>query len=103
MGRRVGAACSPDKVGSSQGRPRRGVGVAVRWGGRLHGGERWKASSVLPPTRSVEDNNIDIHSYKHVHDETPTKTYVNMDIQSTILYMTKHIGGTYGQMRTDGV
>ena len=54
MGRRVGAACSPDKVGSSRGRPRQGVGVVVRWGGRLHGGERRKASSVLPPTRSVE-------------------------------------------------
>ena len=25
----------------------------VRWGGRLHGGERRKASSVLPPTRAV--------------------------------------------------
>ena len=54
MGRRVGAACSPDKVGSSRGRPRQGAGVAVRWGGRLHGGERRKASSVLPPTRAVE-------------------------------------------------
>ena len=54
MGRRVGAACSPDKEGSSRGRPRRGAGVAVQWGGRLHGGERRKASSVLPPTRSVE-------------------------------------------------
>ena len=28
--------------------------MAVRWGGRLHGGERRKASSVLPPTRAVE-------------------------------------------------
>ena len=34
--------------------------------------------------------NMDIHSYKDVHDETHTKTYVNMDIQSTKLYMTKH-------------
>ena len=56
MGRRVGAACSPDKAGSSQSRPRRGAGVAVRWGGRLHGEERRKASSVLPPTRAVARN-----------------------------------------------
>ena len=34
--------------------------------------------------------NMDSHSYKHVHDENHTKTYVNMDIQSTNLYMTKH-------------
>ena len=33
MGRRVEAACSPDKVGSSRGRPRRGAGVAEQWGG----------------------------------------------------------------------
>ena len=45
---------SPDKVGSSWSRPRRGAGVAVRWGGRLHGGRRQKASSVLPPTQEVE-------------------------------------------------
>ena len=51
MGRRVRAACSTDKVGSSRSRPRRDAGVAVQWGGRLHGGERRKASSVLPPTR----------------------------------------------------
>ena len=50
MGQRVGAACSPDKVGSSRSRPRRGAGVAVWWGGRLHGGEHRKASSVLPIT-----------------------------------------------------
>ena len=48
VGQRVGAACSPNKVGSSRSRPRQGAGVAVRWGGRLHGGERRKASSVLP-------------------------------------------------------
>ena len=28
--------------------------MAVQWGGRLHGGERRKASSVLPPTRAVD-------------------------------------------------
>ena len=51
---------------------------------------------------------MDSHLYRNVHDENPytrisivirtnmymtkthTKTYVNMDIQSTILYMTKH-------------
>ena len=32
VGQRVGAACSPDKVGSSRSRPRRGAGVPVRWG-----------------------------------------------------------------------
>ena len=31
-GQRVGAACSPEKVGSSKSRLRRGAGVAVRWG-----------------------------------------------------------------------
>ena len=33
---------------------------------------------------------MDSYSYKHVHDENPYKTYVNMDIQSTNLHMTKH-------------
>ena len=32
VGQRVGDACSPDKVGSSRSRPRRGSGVAVWWG-----------------------------------------------------------------------
>ena len=36
-GRRVGAACSPDKVGSSRIRPRQGAGVAKQCGGRFHG------------------------------------------------------------------
>ena len=53
MGRRVGAACSPDKAGYFCSRPRQGADVAVRWGGMIHGEERRKASSVLPPTRAV--------------------------------------------------
>ena len=32
VGQRVGAACSPDKVGSSRSRLQRGAGVPVRWG-----------------------------------------------------------------------
>ena len=54
------------------------------------------------------NKNMDTQSYRNVHDEKPyiliwivirtnmymtkthTKTYVNMDIQSSILYMTKH-------------
>ena len=63
--------------------------------------------------RNVHDENaykknMDCHSYRNVHDENPytkkwivirtkmcmtkthTKTYADMDIQSTILYMTKH-------------
>ena len=59
--------------------------------------------------RKTHSKDMDSHSYKHVHDENPyiriiwivirtnmymkkthTKTYVNMDIQSTKVYMTKH-------------
>ena len=34
--------------------------------------------------------NMDSHLYKDVHEKNHTKTYVNMDIQGTKLYMTKH-------------
>ena len=44
----------PKRWAFSWSRPRRGAGVAVRWGGRLHGGRHQKASSVLPPTQEVE-------------------------------------------------
>ena len=44
MERMAGAACSPEKVGSSQIFPRQGAGVDVRYGVRLHGGELRKVS-----------------------------------------------------------
>ena len=43
-------------------------------------------------------NNMDTRSYKYVHDENLYKTYNNMDIQSTKVYMTK----TYNRVNSNG-
>ena len=62
MGRRVGAACSPDKVGSSRSRHRRGASVIVRWGGEAS--RRRASEGVLHVTShlgsSVEENKYDL-------------------------------------------
>ena len=48
MGRMVGDACGPNKVGSSRSRPIRGVSVAVRCEGRFQGEELQKTSLCIP-------------------------------------------------------
>ena len=48
MGRRVGAACSPDKVGSSRNFPLQASGVSIRYWGKFNEDDPQKASLGLP-------------------------------------------------------